>query len=94
MKITRKTNFFVERERRITIRFADRSVRPSRFCPDCQSDSLFVTVDEAALARQTTSREIFRLVEANQIHFNETADGLLLICLAPVTPVLEITKQT
>lgn len=80
MKITRQREIYVKRERRITINCAD---APSvRFCAACQSDSRFVTVDEAAILRRTTSRQIFRLTEAREIHSEETADGLLIVCLA------------
>lgn len=80
MKITTRREINIERERSITIRF----IKPQslRFCPACQTDAPFVSVDEAAIARQTTSRHIFHLVEAGEIHSFESNEGLLLVCLA------------
>ena len=39
------------------------------------------TPDEAAILAHVSSRTIYRWVEAETIHFAETPDGLLLICL-------------
>lgn len=87
MKITTKREFYAESERRVTIRFpADRIAHPPRFCADCRTDSLCVTADAAAAVRQTTVRQIFRFVEARQIHFLETESGVLLVCLASLAP--------
>ena len=80
MKITVRREINIERERSITIRL----IKPQSlsFCAGCQADAPFISVDEAAVARRTTSRHIFHLIEANHLHFAETADGLLLVCLA------------
>ena len=37
--------------------------------------------DEAAKRARVSTRAIFRLAEAGDVHFKETSDGLLLICL-------------
>jgi hypothetical protein len=39
-----------------------------------------ITVDEAAMLAQVGSRAIYKLVEAERIHFIETSDELLPIC--------------
>ena len=92
MKITSKREIYIERERSITIRFANG--QSLRFCRSCQTDSRFVTVDEAAIMRRTTSREIFRRVETDQIHSAETNEGLLLVCLTSLLQSTEISSQT
>ena len=79
MKITAKREIFIERERTLTIRFADAPVR--KFCGECRAESRFVTINEAAIAAQTTAREIFRRVENDRLHCAETAEGFLLVCL-------------
>lgn len=79
MKITRKREIISERERRVVVKFKDESRQG--FCVDCQTLTSFVTVDEAAALRDTTARKIFRLVEAGKVHFEETADGRLFVCL-------------
>lgn len=77
MKIKRE--FFVEKERTVTLRFADLS--GERFCPVCGAPSRFVTTDEAAIIGGTSSRQIFRLVENECLHSRETRLGLLQVCL-------------
>ncbi|MDQ4122822.1 MAG: hypothetical protein M3209_15405 [Acidobacteriota bacterium] len=77
MKIKRK--FFIEQERTTTIRFGSGSPF-EQFCPLCSARSRFVTVDEAAIFCGTNSRMIFRLVENDRLHSQETPLGLLLVC--------------
>lgn len=40
-----------------------------------------LSVEEAARRARSTSRAIYRRVEANQLHFTETPEGALLVCL-------------
>lgn len=40
-----------------------------------------VKVDEAAILAHVSSRSIYRWVETERVHFAETPEGLLLICL-------------
>lgn len=80
MKIIRKREIIMARERRIIIKFYDKS--SEAFCNGCAKKVRFVKVDEAAAVYETTSRNIFRLVEGGQIHFRETEFGGLLICFA------------
>jgi hypothetical protein len=40
-----------------------------------------VTIDQSAVLARVTSREIYREVEAGMLHFIETTEGSLLICL-------------
>lgn len=60
-------------------------VRPrggARFgrCAACGAETEELTTAEAAAVSRTTEREIFRLVEAGRVHFEETREGALLIC--------------
>jgi len=80
MKITRKREIILERTRSVTIRFGDES--GEIFCPVCEELIRFITVDQAATISEMTAREIFRLVEDERIHFQETKQGRLLVCLA------------
>lgn len=85
MKITRKKEVIIERTRSVTIKLGSRS--GERFCSICRKDMPFVTIDDAAVARQTTARLIFRLVEKNVLHFAETENGSLLICFASLSKI-------
>jgi hypothetical protein len=48
-------------------------------CDECACGML--TLEEAVAVAQASSREIYRQVEAGTIHFKETSERLLLICL-------------
>src|SRR5438874_13606687 len=51
-----------------------------RLCPDCQSEQIFISAERATFVSSLTTREIFRLVEAEKIHFFESEDGFTLLC--------------
>ena len=55
------------------------------FCETCPTPSQMVSVDEAALLTGTNSRSIFAKVEDDGLHYHETDDGLLLICVNSLT---------
>jgi hypothetical protein len=44
------------------------------------AESLMISPNEAAARLQITAREIFRRVEAGELHFLETESGALRIC--------------
>lgn len=83
MKIKRKREFYVERERRVTIRFGNTATE--QFCAVCNGESRFVTIDEAAIICGTNRLSIFRLIESLKLHSAETPAGRLLVCLASLT---------
>ena len=75
----RRTLITVETDRVILV--GERRARPLIWCADCARRVRMVTVDEAAKITRTSSRTIFQRVEANRLHFTETPDGRLFICL-------------
>jgi hypothetical protein len=51
-------------------------------CDQCPiAIASLVTPDEAAIVTGISTRAIYRWVEARIIHFRETANGSLLVCL-------------
>jgi hypothetical protein len=54
--------------------------RASVWCDVCEGEVPLLTPEEAALATGVGARAIYCLVEAGLIHFQETPDGLLLVC--------------
>jgi len=56
------------------------------WCQQCEKEVLMVRPDEAALTAGVTVRTVNRWVEAEAVHFSETARGLLLICTNSVGP--------
>ena len=53
---------------------------PIVWCEACPTPVRMLTVDEAAALAASTSRSIYRRVEAGQLHFAETAAGRLYVC--------------
>lgn len=49
-------------------------------CGQCRQEVTWLTPNEALVVSKQSLREIFRLVEANKIHFTEHEAGFLLIC--------------
>jgi hypothetical protein len=72
-----KTEITIEKRQRTTIR-----LRRSRifWCSACAAKVQMLAPDEAAALSRTTTRAIFRRVEAGELHFIETASGALFIC--------------
>ena len=75
----RRTLITVETDR--VILMSGRKVSPVRWCASCAGEARMVTVDEAAVLIGVSSRTIYRRVEADQLHFTETPEGRLYICL-------------
>ena len=54
--------------------------RQTAFCEFCRANVWMLPPDTAAVLVQSTSRSIFRRVEAGELHFVETPEGALLVC--------------
>ena len=77
MKTTKKTQITIESERQLVL------THGSSFyglCSACGDEVCMVTVAEAAALAKVSWRQIFRAVEADEVHFLETAAGALFIC--------------
>ena len=75
----KRTLITVETDRVVLINRLPSS--PLIWCAACAAEVRMVTVDQAAAVARTSSRMIYRMVEDNQLHFTETPDGRLFICL-------------
>jgi len=40
-----------------------------------------VSIEQTALLTHVSAREICHWIDGNKVHFTETSDGLLLVCL-------------
>ena len=69
-------------------------VSPQKKCERCAEPSGMITPDEAAALCQVNTRTIYRWLETGSIHFSESGDGALLICLLSMaaTATLEATE--
>ncbi len=68
----------VETEKFLTVRIT--TGKHCEFCETCHSNAPMLTVTEAAQFAGMSSRAIFQLIEAGQLHFRETATDLLFVC--------------
>jgi hypothetical protein len=75
-----RTDITIETERVLVIR--RRKGSALAWCQTCDQQVPMIKVDEAAALSRVSSRTVFRWVEAEKIHFVETPEGLLLICLS------------
>ena len=69
----------VEREH---IQRSSRRIRAVEvWCGECNQTVMMLRPDEAAILSGLSVRSLCRAVEASELHFAETPDGLLFICL-------------
>jgi hypothetical protein len=57
------------------------SVSGMAWCVGCANEVLMVTPAQAAVIARASVRDINRRVEAGVVHFLETPDGALLVCM-------------
>ena len=79
MSIKRRTEITVEMDRIFVIRRHEEPVLAR--CAVCGGQTKMVTADEAAAHSRVSSRTIYRWIETEKIHFMESREGTLLICL-------------
>jgi hypothetical protein len=69
----------VETERLLIIRRRYRAVE--EWCEGCGELALMIRPDQAAAVTGRTLRQIFTDIENDRLHFRESPDGLVLVCL-------------
>jgi hypothetical protein len=79
----------LESERLLVITTRRTCVEP---CAACGDEMRMVTVEEAATLARVSARSIYRAVEAGTLHFLETTEGPLLICLTSLNESLTNPK--
>ena len=52
------------------------------WCVGCANEVLMVTPAQAAVIARVSVRDINRRVEAGDVHFLETTEGSLLVCMS------------
>jgi excisionase family DNA binding protein len=68
-------------ERRRVLHISRRRFSMIAWCAACGERSRMVMPDEAAAVTGVTSRTIYRWIEAERLHYTETPEGILLICI-------------
>ena len=77
MKRKRKTEIHLEIEEAVAIR--TRTVLIA-YCQRCGKQARMIAANEAAVVARLSAREIYRFVEAGDLHFTEDQGGLLYVC--------------
>ena len=90
MKRTRRTRTTIEQSEVFVIRSYGNRNRLS--CSKCKEEVALITLDEAISISVLSSRTIHRLMEAGRIHFEETAQGIALIC--PATLLQRVSQES
>jgi hypothetical protein len=75
---TKRTEITIETERLLVVSSPRQTVD---WCSGCGARVQMLPINEAALVARTTARTVFGWVEAERVHFRETDQGSLLICL-------------
>jgi len=79
LRIKRRREITVETTRQVVISRPEAEV--VAWCPACADDVSMVTTEAAAVMKGMSPRAIYRSVESGELHFAETSEGFLLICL-------------
>jgi len=85
MKITRKTNISFFTERKI-IASSPPAANEVIYCRDCAAEMIPAQISADFFG--FSSRVIYRLIEADKIHFLETEGNEIYICLVSTAEVL------
>ena len=85
LKIRRQTQITILTEKILTLAGSDVHIALFAKCAVCAMQML--SVDEAAKFARVNSLTIYRLVEAGQLHFEETQEGFLLVCSASLSAI-------
>lgn len=79
--VTKHTKYLITTEsREIFIVRTWGNVSIQGFCPKCQKEVEMLNLDSITSQTGVSTRELFRLIENNQIHSIETTTGHLLVC--------------
>lgn len=68
-------------------------VSPQKSCDRCTKPSGMITPDEAAALCEVSTRTVYRWLETGSIHFSESDDGSLLICLMSLAATSTLGAQ-
>ncbi len=80
MKVQKDNDVTTEKRRIVII---NRSyLSPQKTCDRCPEPSGMITPDETAALWNVSTRTVYRWLETGAVHFTETAEGMLLLCLS------------
>ena len=83
MKVRRTMKIGLETQRVVSLTKRVQTIEA--WCSHCGKRREMICAEEAAARAGVSLRAIYRLVEAHELHFVETPEGLVLICPNSVT---------
>jgi hypothetical protein len=88
MKRKLTTDITIETLQLLVIHEPGESVRG--MCPQCGTEVRLVSSNQAAVLAGESTRTIYRWIEDGLIHFTETREGHLFVCLASLPQLGEV----
>ena len=80
MKVRRRTEIVAETQEVVVVTRAGRE--GVAWCAGCGGQAHMLTLDKAMALTGASSREIHRRLEAGEVHFTETTEGFVLMCMS------------
>ena len=87
---TRRTRITVETERVLIVR--GHSCESDGWCNQCGAKVKLVAPEVAASLSGLSRRAVYRLIETGQVHFTESRDAIVSICLESLTAVNRVER--
>jgi len=87
----RHTEIAIEIDEIVVVRATSRASLAS--CEVCANEVVMVTPAQAAVIARVSVRDINRRVEAGEVHFLETPEGSLLVCMSSLNPAAQEIKR-
>jgi hypothetical protein len=80
--VVRRTEITIEREV-VSMRF-DAESGYQGFCPECGGPMLMISAEAASAGIGATKRQVYRWIEENRFHIQESGSGETFLCSASV----------
>ncbi len=80
-RITRTAEVTIETEENLVFGSSANRRRQTAWCPNCRREAAMVSPEQAARIAGVGTRAVYAWVGAGTIHFVESPEGLLLVCL-------------
>jgi hypothetical protein len=84
MDSKKRIRITIQQRERITISGSQPIM--AAWCTECNAEVKMASGEQSALLAGVSSREIYRRVEDGSVHFTETPEGQLFICLNSLFP--------
>ena len=86
MTIHKRIEITVETERLVVV--SKRQMTVISWCASCRERRAMMRLEEAAIQHRVPARRLYAWLEAGKIHFRETEEGLLLVCLDSIAALM------